>query len=49
MKKDLINAGINERLDEVLVHSHKMRLAGFDKENSLRQTVAYARKVLKIK
>lgn len=49
IKEDLINAGITERLDEVLAHSHKMRLAGFDKENSLRQTVAYARKVLKIK
>lgn len=48
-EKDLINAGITERLDEVLAHAHKMRLAGFDKENSLRQTIAYAGKVLKIK
>ena len=49
MEEDLINAGITEQLDEVLAHAHKMRLAGFDKDNSLRQTIAYARKVLKIK
>ncbi|MCM1133352.1 MAG: HD domain-containing protein [Ruminococcus flavefaciens] len=46
--EDLIGAGVTEKLDEVLEYSHKLRLAGFDKENTLRQSVAYARKVLKI-
>lgn len=47
-EKDLIGAGITERLDEVLEYAHKLRLAGFDKENTLRQCISYARKVLKI-
>lgn len=47
-EKDLINAGITERLDEVLEYAHKLRLAGFDRDNTLRQCIPYARKVLKI-
>ena len=47
-ENDLINAGITERLDEVLEYAHKLRLAGFDKDNTLRQCIPYARKVLKI-
>lgn len=47
-EKDLINAGITERLDEVLEYANKLRLAGFDKDNTLRQCIPYARKVLKI-
>lgn len=45
---DLINAGISDRTDEILQYSHKLRLAGVDKENTLRQSISYARKVLKI-
>lgn len=47
-EKDLINAGIAERLDEVLKYAEKLRFAGFDKDNTLRQCIPYARKVLKI-
>lgn len=47
-EKDLIGVGITERLDEVLEYAHKLRLAGFDKDNTLRQCIPYARKVLKI-
>lgn len=47
-EKDLINAGITERLDEVLEYAEKLRFAGFDKDNTLRQCIPYARKVLKI-
>lgn len=47
-ENDLINAGITEKVDEVLEYAHKLRLAGFDKENTLRQCIPYARKVLKI-
>ena len=47
-EKDLINTGITEKLDEVLEYAHKLRLAGFDKDNTLRQCIPYARKVLKI-
>lgn len=47
-EKDLINVGITERLDEVLEYAEKLRFAGFDKDNTLRQCIPYARKVLKI-
>ncbi len=47
-ENDLISVGITERLDEVLEYAHKLRLAGFDKDNTLRQCIPYARKVLKI-
>lgn len=50
MGKDLIEAGLKpcDRFSEILAYAHKLRLAGCDKENSLRQSLAYARKVLKI-
>lgn len=47
---DIINAGINnpDAMPEILHYAHKLRLAGCDKDNSLRQCISYARKVLKI-
>ena len=49
-EQDLTAAGIKQgsQLSEVLAYSHKLRLAGCDKADSLRQSLAYARKVLKI-
>lgn len=49
-ESDLTAAGLKpgSQLSEVLAYSHKMRLVGCDKENSLRQSLAYARKVLKV-
>lgn len=47
MGKDLIAAGFRPGKDftEILGYAHKLRLAGVDKENALRQTAAYARKL----
>ncbi|MBR4626282.1 MAG: hypothetical protein IKO47_01005 [Ruminococcus sp.] len=49
--QDLINAGLapSEELSEILGYAHKLRLAGLDKEDQLRQSLAYARSVLKIR
>lgn len=49
MGRDLIAAGLKPcaQFSEILAHAHKLRLAGCDKENALRQCLAYARKVLK--
>lgn len=46
MGRDLIAAGMlpSERFSEYLEYAHKLRLAGVEKENALRQTLAYARK-----
>ena len=46
MGRDLIAAGISpsERFSEYLEYAHKLRLAGVEKENALRQTLALARK-----
>lgn len=50
MGRDLIEAGLQpcEQFSEILAYAHKLRLAGIDKENTLRQSLAYARKVLKV-
>lgn len=46
---DLIEAGIKpgEGFSEILEYAHKLRLAGVNKQDSLAQTLAYAKKVLK--
>lgn len=46
MGRDLIAEGVSpsERFSEYLDFAHKLRLAGIDKENALRQTLALARK-----
>lgn len=51
MGRDLIEAGLKPGNDftEILAYAHKLRLAGCDKDNALRQSLAYARSVLKIK
>lgn len=51
MGRDLIEAGLNpsESFTEILGYAHKLRLAGLDKDDQLRQSLAYARSVLKIK
>lgn len=51
MGRDLIEAGLEplEHFAEILGYAHKLRLAGLDKDNQLRQSLAYARSVLKIK
>ena len=43
---DLVAAGINPgpQFGEALAYSHKMRLAGVDKESALRQTLAFLNK-----
>ncbi len=50
MGRDLIEAGLKpcEQFSEILAYAHKLRLAGIDKENTLRQSLAYTRKVLKV-
>ena len=47
---DLLEAGLEpgEQFSELLEFSHKLQLAGIDKESSLKQTLAYARKLRKI-
>ena len=51
MGRDLIEAGLvpGKNFTQILAYAHKLRLAGCDKENALRQSLAYARTVLKIK
>lgn len=48
--KDLIEAGLTPDKDftEILAYSHKLRLAGVEKESALKQTLAYARKIKKM-
>ena len=50
MGRDIIEAGLkpSKQFSEILAYAHKMRLAGCNKNNSLKQTISYARKVLKI-
>ncbi|NMA93027.1 MAG: CCA tRNA nucleotidyltransferase [Clostridiales bacterium] len=45
--EDLIEAGLQpgEHFSEALEYAHKIRLAGVDKENALKQTIAYAREL----
>lgn len=49
MGRDLIEAGLKpcEQFSEILEYAHKLRLAGIDKENTLRQSLVYAKKSLK--
>ena len=49
MGRDLIEAGLepSEHFTEILGYAHKLRLAGLDKDDQLRQSLAYARTVLK--
>ena len=49
MGRDLIAAGLQPGPDftEILDHAHKLRLAGVEKDNALKQTLAYARKLPK--
>ena len=51
MGRDLIEAGLQpgEDFSEILAYAHKLRLAGIDKENALKQTLAYARGLRKKK
>lgn len=50
-ERDLTDSGIvqGENLQKILEYSHKLRLAGVEKDNALRQSIAYAGSVLKIK
>ena len=45
--QDLIDAGLEPGpyFSEVLEYAHKLRLAGIEKENALKQTLSYARKM----
>jgi len=45
--RDLIAAGLEpgEHFSEILAYAHKLRLAGIPKDNALKQTLAYARKL----
>ena len=47
MGRDLIEAGLKPgpEFTEILAHAHKLRLAGIPKEDALRQTLAFARKL----
>ena len=47
MGRDLIAAGLTPGADftEILAYAHKLRLAGIEKENALKQTLAQARKL----
>ncbi len=47
--KDLIEAGLepDKSFSEILAYSHKLRLAGINKENALKQTLSYAKKLKK--
>ena len=44
--QDLIDSGLSpgEGFSEILDYAHKLRLAGTDKENALKQCIAYAGK-----
>ena len=43
---DLVNQGLTPgpEFSEILAYSHKLRLAGIDKEIAMKQTIAFARK-----
>ena len=45
--KDLVDSGLkpSKEFSEILKYSHKLRLAGVKKEDALKQTLAYARKL----
>ena len=47
MGRDLMEAGLTPGADfaEILRYAHKLRLAGVDKANALKQTLAYARQL----
>jgi len=47
--KDLIDSGIkpNNDFGTILNYAHKLRLAGVPKDNALKQTLSYARKLRK--
>ena len=47
MGKDLLDAGLEpgEYFSELLGYAHKLRLAGVEKQNALKQTLAYAQKM----
>ena len=47
MGRDLIDAGLTPdgTFTELLDYAHKLRLAGVEKENALKQTLSYARKL----
>ena len=47
MGRDLIEAGLKPGAEftEILQYAHKLRLAGIPKENALKQTLSYARKL----
>ena len=49
MGRDLIDAGLKPGNDfsEILAYAHKLHLSGVEKENALKQTLAYARKMRK--
>jgi len=49
MRADLVAEGIQSEkdLDEALAYAHKLRLAGIGKEDALRQTVGFLRKIRK--
>lgn len=51
MGRDLIDAGIAPAGDfsEILAYAHKLRIAGIEKGNALKQTLAYARQLRKKK
>jgi tRNA nucleotidyltransferase (CCA-adding enzyme) len=45
--RDLVEAGLKPDKDftEILAYAHKLRLAGTPKDNALKQTLAFARKL----
>ena len=45
--RDLIEAGLTPgpNFSDILAYAHKLRLVGIEKENALKQTLAYARKL----
>ena len=49
MGRDLIEAGLKPGAEfaEILAYAHKLRLAGIPKESALKQTLAYARKLMR--
>ena len=49
MGRDLIQSGLQPgpEFSEILAYAHKLRLAGVEKENQLKQTLAYARSLKK--
>jgi tRNA nucleotidyltransferase (CCA-adding enzyme) len=51
MGRDLIEAGLEpgEDFSEILAYTHKLRLAGIEKESALKQALTYARKMRKSK